>query len=192
MQSKAATVADYINSLPPDRREAILAIREVILKNLDQGIEEGMSYGMIGYFVPHSVYPAGYHCNPKMPLPYAGLASQKQYISLYLMSVYCGCDGGDPTKHVTWLRRAWAATGKQLDMGKSCIRMKSLDDAPLEVIGEAVRRVPLKKYILEYEKALAKAGRGSAVRRKTRKTAKAPARKTAARRRAPKPSAARR
>jgi hypothetical protein len=192
MQSKAATVADYINSLPPDRREAIQAIREVILKNLDQGIEEGMSYGMIGYFVPHSVYPAGYHCNPKMPLPYAGLASQKQYISLYLMSVYCGCDGGDPTEHATWLRRAWAAAGKKLDMGKSCIRMKSLDDAPLEVIGEAVRRVPLKKYILEYEKALTKAGRGSAGRSETRKTAKAPARKTAARRRAPKSSAARR
>ncbi len=91
MQSKAATVKEYLASLPPDRRAALQAVRAVILKNLDPDIHESMSYGMIGYAVPHSVFPAGYHCDPKMPLPFAGLASQKGYMSLYLMSVYCGC-----------------------------------------------------------------------------------------------------
>jgi hypothetical protein len=88
MQSRAPTVDAYLRSLPEDRRAAISAVRNVILENLDASYEEGMQYGVIGYYVPHQVYPKGYHCDPKQPLPFAALASQKNYMSLYLMSVY--------------------------------------------------------------------------------------------------------
>ncbi|MDO8348711.1 MAG: DUF1801 domain-containing protein [Planctomycetota bacterium] len=142
MQSKAATVAEYLASLPPDRRTALLEVRDVILENLDADYEEGMHYGMIGYCVPHRVFPAGYHCNPEQPLPFAGLASQKHYMSVYLMSVYF--EGDDP--HSSWFRKAWAKTGKKLDMGKCCIRFKKVDDLALDVLGEAVRRMPTKRY----------------------------------------------
>jgi hypothetical protein len=141
MQSKAATVAAYLAELPPERREAIAAIREVLLKNLPQGLEEGMQYGMIGYYVPHSVYPAGYHCDPKQPLPFACLASQKNYMSLYLMTLY---GGGEQQ---AWFIDAWTRAGKKLDMGKCCVRFKRLEDVPLDVIGEAFRRVSIKSYI---------------------------------------------
>jgi len=148
MQSRAKTVDAYLKSLPEDRRAAIDAVRQVILKNLDGGYEEGMQYGMIGYYVPHRVYPKGYHCDPKQPLPFAALGSQKNYMALYLMSVYCGCaDGSAGGKHADWFREAWAKTGKKLDMGKSCIRFKKVEDLALDVIGEAVRRVPAAKYI---------------------------------------------
>ena len=123
-------------------------MRDVILKNLPKGYEEGMQYGMIGYYVPHSIYPAGYHCDPRQPLPFACLASQKNYMSLYMMCVYG--DGEDATR----FREAWAKTGKKLDMGKSCIRFKKLDDLPLEVIGQAIKRMPVKKYIAWYEQAM--------------------------------------
>lgn len=145
MTLKAASVAEYLAGLPPDRRAAVAAVREVILQNLDKDIAEGMQYGMIGYFVPHSVYPAGYHCDPKQPLPFACLASQKNHLSLYLMSVY-----GIPEEE-KWLRDRFAAAGKTLDMGKCCIRFKSLDDLPLEVIGEAFRRVTARRHIEFYE-----------------------------------------
>ena len=141
MQSKAKTVAQYLAELPSDRRAALKAVRKVILKNLDRDFEEGMQYGMIGYYVPHSVYPAGYHCDPKQPLPFAGIASQKNHISLYLMSIY-----GD-TDQAEQFRRDWAKTSKTLDMGKACIRFKTLDELPLEVIGKAIARVKAKKYI---------------------------------------------
>jgi hypothetical protein len=88
MQSKAATVKAYLDSLPEDRRAAISVVRRTILDNLDKGFSEGMQYGMIGYFVPHKLYPAGYHCDPRQPLPFAGLASQKNYMALYLHGVY--------------------------------------------------------------------------------------------------------
>jgi hypothetical protein len=152
MISKAKTVAEYLASLPPDRRTAIQAVREVILKNLDDKYVEGMQYGMIGYFVPHSVYPAGYHCDPKQPLPFAGLASQKNHMAVYLMCIYGGAE------HEKWLRVEWARTGKKLDMGKSCIRFKKLDDLPLDLIGRAIARVPAKKFIANYESQLAASG----------------------------------
>jgi len=145
MQSKAKTVKQYLAELPDDRREALQAVRTVILKNLPKGYKEGMQYGMIGYFVPHSVYPPGYHCDPKQPLPLAGLASQKNHMAIYLMCVY-----GDP-EHAAWFRAAWAKTGKKLDMGKSCVRFRKIEDVPLKVIGEAIKRVPVKKFIEHYE-----------------------------------------
>ena len=150
MQPKASTVSGYLAQLPPDRRGAIEAVRAVILKNLDKGFQETLQYGMIGYNVPHTLYPPGYHCNPKEPLPFAALASQKNHMAVYLMSVY----GGDEE----WFRAAWAKTGKKLDMGKSCVRFKKLDDVALDVIGEAVKRVTAKGYIEKYEATLAENG----------------------------------
>jgi Domain of unknown function (DU1801) len=154
MPDKATTVEQYLSGLPEDRRKALEAVRQVILKNLDKDYEEGIQYGMIGYYVPHRVLPAGYHCDPKQPLPFAGLASQKNYMSLYLMCAY-----GDSTLS-KWFREAWAKTGKKLDMGKSCVRFKKLDDLALDVIGELIKRVPAKKYV-EYCEAAAKPGKKS-------------------------------
>ena len=148
MQSKATTVEQYLASLPEERRAAISAVRDVIRKNLDTQYEEGMQYGMIGYYVPHKVFPAGYHCDPKQPLPFASLASQKSHMAVYLMCVY-----GQPEQE-KWFREAWAKTGKKLDMGKSCVRFKKLEDVALDVLGEAIRRAPAKAYIAHYESVL--------------------------------------
>jgi hypothetical protein len=145
MQSRATNVKQYLSELPADRRAAIEAVRKTIQANLDKAYEEGMQYGMIGYFVPHKVYPNGYHCDPNQPLPFAGLASQKNHMSLYLMSAY----GEGPEEG--WFRAQWAKTGKKLDMGKCCIRFKKLDDLALDVIGEAIRRVPAADYVARYE-----------------------------------------
>jgi len=154
MQSTARTVSAYLKSLPTDRRAALSAVRRVILANLDEDYEEGMQYGVIGYYVPHRVFPEGYHADPKLGLPFAALASQKHYMSLYLMGLYCGCEPGmDGSAVVQWFQRAWAATGKRLDMGKACIRFKRLEDLPLPVVGEAIRRVPASVYIKEYQRA---------------------------------------
>jgi hypothetical protein len=145
----AKTVAKYLAELPPDRKAALSAVRKVILANLPAGYEEGMQYGMIGYVVPHRLYPAGYHCNPKQPLTYAALGSQKNHMALYLMCAY-----GDPAT-LEWLRKAYAAAGKKLDMGKACLRFKKLEDVPLEVIGQVVARVSVKQYIARVEAVLA-------------------------------------
>jgi hypothetical protein len=144
MQSKATTVKQYLAELPADRRQAIEATRKVILANLDKNYEEGMQYGMIGFYVPHKFFPAGYHCDPRQPLPFACLASQKNHMSLYLMSAY-----GEGLEE-DWFRAQWAKTGKKLDMGKCCVRFKKLDDLALDVIGEAIRRVPAKAYVDRY------------------------------------------
>lgn len=149
MQSKAATVLEYLDELPPDRREAIQAVREVILANLIGGYEETMQYGMISYVVPHSIWPKGYHCDPKQPLPFAALASQKNHMAVYLMGIYAA-----PGEE-SWFREAYLATGKKLDMGKSCVRFKRLDQLPLELVGEAVRRVPVESYLQIYQSSLA-------------------------------------
>ena len=152
MQSNASTVDEYLASLPEERRVALAAVRKVILDNIDPEFSEGMAYGMIGYAVPHARYPAGYHCNPKQPLPFAGLASQKQYLSLYLCSAYAGSDSDAESR---WLREAWAASGKKLDMGKGCVRFRKLEDLPLEVIGEFFRRMTAERFIAGYEAARA-------------------------------------
>jgi hypothetical protein len=165
MQSKAATVDEYLASLPEDRRRALNAVRKVILRNIDKkNIEEGMQYGMIGYYVPHRVYPPGYHCNPKEPLPMAGMASQKNHMSLYLMCVY----GSDA--EAKRFQHEWAKTGKKLDMGKACIRFKTVDDLALDVIAATFKRVTAKKYIEHYEGAIkAKPKAGSQVAKQSKK-----------------------
>ena len=149
MTSKATTVAEYLRGLPEDRRTAISAVRKVILDHLPEGYEERMQYGMISYVVPHSLYPAGYHCNPADPLAYASLGSQKNQMAIYLMCVY-----GDG-EIAQWFRKANAAAGKKLDMGKCCVRFRKLDDLPLDVIGQVIARVPVKNYIARVERVLA-------------------------------------
>ena len=151
MQSKATTVKQYLAELPDDRRAAIEAVRKVILKNLDKDYEEGMLYGMIGYYVPHRVYPAGYHCDPKQPLCFAALASQKNYMSLYIMSIY-----GEPTDR-NWFEREWAKAGKKLERRQVLHPLQDIwKILPSTVVAEAVRRMPAKKYIRYCESALAK------------------------------------
>jgi hypothetical protein len=152
MQSKATSVEQYLAELPPERRDALQVVRDVILKSVDKDIEEGMQYGMIGYYVPRRVFPAGYHCDPRQPLPYAGLASQKNHMALYLMSIYLH-DGTRKT-----FEDAWKKTGKKLDMGASCIRFKKADDLALNVIGQTLRGVPARKYIEAYEAILQSRG----------------------------------
>lgn len=148
MPTKPETVKEYLDALPPDRAAAIKRIRTVIKKNLDPKIKEGIKYGMIGYFVPHSVYPEGYHCDPKQPLPVVSLASQKNHMAIYPLCIYC-----DPAMS-EWFAQAWKATGKKLDMGKGCVRFKSIDDVPLEVVAEAIRRMRVDAFIEQYEKGL--------------------------------------
>ena len=148
MKSAAETVDDYLKALPEERREAISAVRKVILANLPKGYEECMSYGMIGYVVPHRIYPKGYHCDPRLPLPFVNLGSQKNHMSLYLMNVY-----GDP-KTAQWFRKAWEGTGKRLDMGKACVRFKRLEDVPLEVVGQVIARTPVANYVARFESML--------------------------------------
>lgn len=148
MQSKATTVAEYVKQLPEDRRKTIEAVRAVILKNMDPDFQETMAYGMIGYNVSHKIYPNGYHCDPKQPLPFAGLASQKNYMSLYLCAAY-----GD-TSIEDWLRKEFEKAGKKLDMGKCCIRFKKVEDLPLTVIAEAFRKVSVVEFVASYEKFL--------------------------------------
>ena len=139
MKSKASTVEEYLAGLPEDRRAAIQAIRKVILKNLPKGYEEVLQYGVLGYVVPLKVFPSGYLNRKNEPLPYICLASQKNYMSIYMMSVY-----GDAEAE---FRKQYQATGKRLDMGKCCVRFRKLEDLPLDVIGKAIARYPMKKWI---------------------------------------------
>ncbi len=152
MTAGPQTPDEYIAALPADRREAISAVRNVVRENLPPGFEEGMQYGMIGWYVPLERFPDTYN---GQPLGLAALASQKNYMSLYLNSVY-----GDPeTEH--WFKERYAASGKRLNMGKSCVRFTKLEDLPLDVIGETIARADLDRYLAHYAEA-----RGSS--RKTR------------------------
>jgi hypothetical protein len=176
MQSKATTVEQYLASLPDDRRAAISAVREVFRKNLDRGYEEGMQYGMIGWYVPHRTFPAGYHCDPKQPLPFAGLASQKGAMSIYLMGLYIGEREADgETAESKRFRAAWTKTGKKLDMGKACVRFKKLDDVALDVLADTLRRLPVEEYVACYEANLAKSAsaKGSGAKSSSGKAASA-------------------
>ena len=149
MQSKATTVDQYIDELPEDRKKAVAELRKVIKKNIPTGFREGMGYGMAGYSVPHSKYPAGYHCDPKQPLPFMGFASQKNFIAVYSMALYCS------PSLLKWFTEAHAkASSKKLDMGKSCIRYKKPDDIPFDLIGELAAKITPDEWIAIYEKNL--------------------------------------
>ena len=148
MTSDAKTVDEYLAALPAERRSALAAVREVILAKLPKGYEERMQYGMISYVVPHSLYPAGYHCNPEQPLMMASLGSQKNHMALYLMCAY----GHRET--LEWFQKAYRASGKKLDMGKSCVRFKKAEDLALDVIGQVIARMPVDRYIAQVTELL--------------------------------------
>ncbi|MBL8809425.1 MAG: DUF1801 domain-containing protein [Planctomycetaceae bacterium] len=148
MQSKATTVDQYLKEIPADRRNDINAVRGVLKANLPEGYEEIMQYGMIGYVVPHRLFPQGYHCDPRQPLCFAGLASQKNHLSLYLMPLY----GESP--ELTWFETEWKKSGKKLDMGKCCIRFKKADDIPIDLIGKLVARWPVSRWTEIYQSML--------------------------------------
>lgn len=149
MQSKAKTPQQYINELPEDRKEIMATFRNVILDNLPKGFEEQMTYGMLGYVVPHSRYPDGYHCDPKQPLPFISLASQKNHIALYHSGIY-----SDP-ELLNWFKNEWPKhTTNKLDMGKSCIRFKNPKKIPFELMGELTRKMTVDQWIERYESAI--------------------------------------
>ncbi|MCE3295665.1 MAG: hypothetical protein K0R65_1379 [Crocinitomicaceae bacterium] len=149
MQSNSKTVDDYLASVPEERKEAILHLRETIKANLPKGFSETISYGMVGYGVPHSIYPAGYHCDPKQALPFVSFASQKNFIALYHMGMY-----SDPDL-LNWFTTEFPKhSKKKLDMGKSCIRFKKPEDIPFDLIGQLMQKVTVDEWIETYEKAL--------------------------------------
>jgi hypothetical protein len=146
MQSKAVTPQKYMAELPADRREAMTKLRDAILKNLPKGFEETMQYGMLSYVVPHSLYPAGYHCKPADALPFISLASQKNNISFYHMGMYA------MPELLQWFTAEYPKQAKgKLDMGKSCVRFKKVDDIPYKLIGDLVKKVKVKDWVDCYE-----------------------------------------
>ncbi len=146
MQYKADSPEDYISQLPEERKAVILEIRKNILENLPEGFEEQISYGMLGYVVPHRLYPAGYHVDPKLALPFINLASQKNFVALYHSGLYA-----DP-RLLDWFKTEYPKHSKRkLDMGKSCIRFKNLDDIPYVLIGNLARKMSVQDWIALYE-----------------------------------------
>lgn len=151
MTSDAKTVEEYIDNLPKDRKAAMTKLRKVILDNLPKKLSEEMSYGMIGYVVPHSIYPNGYHCNPKLPLPFMNIASQKNFIAVYHMGIYA------KKELLDWFVSEYPKYVKRkLDMGKSCIRFKKIDEIPYELIGELVSKMTVQEWISIYQNAYLK------------------------------------
>ena len=151
MQSTATSIEAYLEEIPVERKEAFTKLRENILENIPKGFVEQMSYGMIGYVVPHSIYPDGYHCDPKLPLPFINIASQKNFIALYHMGIYAN------PELLKWLIKEYPKHSTQkLDMGKSCIRYKKMDQIPFELIAELVQKISVQEWITCYESVVKK------------------------------------
>ncbi len=149
MKIEANSPNDYILKLPKDRQEVVSELRKVVLDNLPKGFSEEMSDGMIGYVVPHSIYPEGYHCDPKLPLPFLSIASQKNFVAFYHMGIY------SDEKLLDWFVKEYPNhSNYKLDMGKSCIRFKRMNDIPYELIGELVGRISVDNWIQTYETAI--------------------------------------
>jgi hypothetical protein len=147
MISKATTPEQYLKELPADRRQGFTELRNIILKNLPKGFEERMSYGMIGYVVPHSKYPNGYHCNPKLPLPFINIASQKNFIAFYHMGMY------SKPGLLKWFTDEYPKhSPAKLDMGKGCVRFKKPEHIPIKLIGDLIKKVSMNDWITAYEK----------------------------------------
>ena len=151
MQSTSKTPDEYIASLPEDRKEVITKLRKIFLENLPEGFSERMGYGMMSYDVPHSIYPNGYHCDPKQPLPFLAMASQKNFIAVYHMGIYANKEIYD------WFVAEYPKHCKtKLDMGKSCIRFKKMNDIPYELLGELATKMTVQEWITTYETAFKK------------------------------------
>ena len=151
MQYDATSPEDYISQVPEERQETLKKLRRVINDNLPDGFEEGIQYKMIGYYVPHSVYPDGYHCDPKTPLPFMSFASQKNSVNLYHSGIYA-----NPELYEWFVSEYPKHCKRKLDMGKSCIRFKKMDEIPFELIGELTRKMTCNDWIKTYESALKK------------------------------------
>lgn len=158
MKSKAATVEQYLASLPEDRHAAISTVRRFILDNLDKDFQECMQYGVVGYCVPHGVWPHGHHTNPKLPLMYMGLSSQKNDMVVYMLFLL----HNEPERD--WFDKTWKATGRKNHLEVTgagcCLRFKKLEDLSLDVIGQAMRRMPVTKYLEDHVATLARLGKG--------------------------------
>ncbi|MBT7815620.1 MAG: DUF1801 domain-containing protein [Polaribacter sp.] len=151
MTYEANTPEEYIEQLPEDRKQAVQKIRAVIKKNLPKGFEEGINYKMLGFYVPHSKFPEGYHCDPKLPLPFINLASQKNSVNLYHMGIYA------KKELLDWFVKEYTKYCKyKLDMGKSCIRFKKMDDIPFDIIGELASKMTVNEWINTYKSAIKK------------------------------------
>lgn len=151
MKAIGTTVNEILTNIPIERKEAFHKLHEVIVKNLPKGFEAAISYGGLGYVVPHKLYPAGYHCKPSEPLPFAGIASQKNSINFYHMGIY------SDAKLLDWFVNEYPKHSKQkLDMGKSCIRFKKLDEIPYQLIGELMKKMTPEQWINIYESKLKK------------------------------------
>ena len=151
MKIEANSVEDYLNNAPNERQEALRRMREVLRDNLPQGFSEELSYGMPGYVVPHSTYEPGYHCDPRLPLPFVSFANQKNFVALYHMGLYASPDD------MAWFTESWdAGRFGKLDMGKSCIRFKKMDKIPWDLIGELATRMTPQDWIARYEFAFKK------------------------------------
>ena len=147
MQSKATSPEQYISELPDDRKEVIKKLRQTILDNLPAGFEEQMSYGMLGFVVPHSIFPDGYHCTSELPLPFINLASQKNFVALYHSGIYASKELLD------WFVAEYPKYVKtKLDMGKSCVRFKNMETIPYKLIGELCTKMTVNEWITLYEK----------------------------------------
>ena len=145
------SIDDYLKNLPQDRLEVINKLRSIIKDNLPAGFEEAMSYGMIGYVVPHSLFPAGYHCDPKLPLPFVSIASQKNFVALYHMGIYANPD------LLKWFTSEYPKHVKsKLDMGKSCVRFKKMDQIPYDLIGELAKKMSPEQWINLYQRSFNK------------------------------------
>ena len=149
MKYLADSPIDYIDQLPEERKKAFNKLRKTVLDNIPKGYEECMNYGMLGYVVPKSIYPAGYHCDPKLPLPFTNIASQKNFIALYHMGIYAD------QELLQWFQAEYAQQCKyKLDMGKSCIRFKRMDDIPYDLVGKLMQKMTPNDWITLYESAV--------------------------------------
>lgn len=150
MQIAAKNPDDYIKKVAEDKREAIIKLRAEILKNLPKGFEETMSYGMIGYVVPHSIFPKGYHCDPKLPLPFVSIAAQKNFVAFYHMGIYAN------PKLLNWFVEEYPKhTDAKLDMGKGCVRFKNPEKIPYKLLGQLIKKVSVKQWTTTYEENIA-------------------------------------
>ena len=151
MKYIAATPEEYIAQLPEDRKVVVEKLRKTIKENLSEGFEEGINYNMLGYYIPHSIYPKGYHCDPKLPLPFMNLANQKNSVNLYHSGIYA-----DPELLDWFVKEYPKHSNYKLDMGKSCIRFKRINDIPYDLIAELCKKVTIEDWIKTYEESLKK------------------------------------
>ncbi len=159
MRIAAATVEDYLAAVPDQQRPLVSRLRDTVRAAVPEGIEEGMQYGGIGYFVPHRLYPGGYHCDPREPVPFVGIMAQKRHVGLYLFCTYVNPD------LTAWFVEEYGKTGKKLDMGKGCVRFKTEADVPFGLVAKVVKRTGVSAFLAIYEASIPPSARKAAATR---------------------------